>query len=138
MATPAPLLGQMLGRYRILEQIGAGGMGCVFRAHDERLDRDVALKVLPSGSLADETSRRRFRKEARVLARLNHANVAMAFDYGREEGIDFIVTEYIPGITLNEKLVPGPLPEKTMLDLGLQLCSGLEAAHNEGIVHRDL
>jgi eukaryotic-like serine/threonine-protein kinase len=138
MAVPSPLVGQILGHYRILEQIGAGGMGVVYRAHDERLDRDVALKVLPPGVLADEAARKRFRKEALALSRLNQPNIAMAFDFDTQDGMDFLVTEYIPGTTLDASLGSGFLPEKQVIHLGLQLAEGLAAAHERGVVHRDL
>jgi serine/threonine protein kinase len=138
MAAPSQLVGQILGHYRILEQIGAGGMGVVYRAHDERLDRDIALKVLPSGALADETARKRFRKEALALSRLNHPNIAMVFDFDTQDGMDFLVTEYIPGTTLDASVTPGLLPEKQVVRLGLQLAEGLAAAQEQGVVHRDL
>ncbi len=132
------MLGDRLSHYRILEQIGAGGMGIVYRAHDEQLDRDVAIKVLPPGALSDETARKRFRKEALSLARLNHPNIATVHEFGSEGETDFLVTEYIPGITLDAKLARGPIPVPEVLKLGLQLAAGLEAAHEQGIVHRDL
>jgi serine/threonine-protein kinase len=132
------MVGKTLTHYRILEEIGAGGMGVVYRAHDEHLDRDVALKVLPSGFLGDEAARRRFRKEALSLARLNHPNVATVHEFSNQEGVDFLVTEYIPGITLDSKIAGRPLPAKTVLDLGIQLAQGLAAAHDQGVVHRDL
>jgi eukaryotic-like serine/threonine-protein kinase len=135
---PTRLVGQTLGHYRILEQIGAGGMGVVYRAHDEQLDRDVALKVLPPGVLADETARNRFKREALALAKLNHPNIAMIFDFGIDGGRDFLVTEYIPGMTLDAKLTLGALPEKEAVALGLQLVQGLAAAHDRGVIHRDL
>ena len=138
MAAPSQLVGQILGHYRILEQIGAGGMGVVYRAHDERLDRDVALKVLTPGALADEAARKRFRKEALALSRLNHPNIAMVFDFDTQDGMDFLVTEYIPGMTLDASVGPGFLPEKQVVRLGLQLAEGLAAAHEQGVVHRDL
>ena len=93
MAAPSQLVGHILGHYRILEQIGAGGMGVVYRAHDERLDRDIALKVLPSGALADEAARKRFRKEALALAKLNHPNIATIFEFSSQNSIDYLVTE---------------------------------------------
>ncbi len=127
-----------LSHYRILEQIGVGGMGVVYRAHDERLDRDVALKVLPAGALADETARKRFRKEALALSKLNHPNIATVFDFDTEDGTDFLVTEYIPGLSLDSMLASGPLPAKEIVRLGAQLAEGLEAAHEHGVVHRDL
>jgi tetratricopeptide (TPR) repeat protein len=138
MSAPAPNDGEVLGHYRLLEQIGAGGMGVVFRAHDEQLERDVAVKILPAGMLVDDDARRQFRKEALAVGKLNHPNIAMAFDFGQENGIDYLVTEYIPGINLDEKIGGQPLPHKTVLELGIQLASGLEAAHRENVIHRDL
>jgi eukaryotic-like serine/threonine-protein kinase len=113
-------------------------MGVVFRARDEQLERDVAVKILPPGTFPDDHARKRFRHEARVLARLSHPNVAMAFDYGEQDGIDYLVTEYVGGITLDAMLAKGALPEKTVLQLGVQLAKGLAAAHGEQIIHRDL
>lgn len=138
MTGQAPAIGVVLGHYRIVEQIGQGGMGVVFRARDEQLDRDVALKVLPPGTFPDETARRRFRREARALARLNHPNVAMAFDFGQQDGIDYLVTEFVSGANLEDRLAGEALPQRTIIDLGIQLAKGLAAAHREGIVHRDL
>ncbi len=138
MSAQAPAIGMLLGHYRLLEQVGKGGMGVVFRARDERLERDVALKILPPGTFRDEDARKRFRREARVLAKLNHHNVAMAFDFGQQDGIDYLVTEYVPGITLDAKLGEGPLPQKAVLELGIQLAKGLAAAHREQIIHLDL
>jgi len=133
-----PVIGRTLGHYRILEEIGKGGMGVVYRAHDERLDRDVALKVLPAGTLADEASRQRFRKEALALSKLNHPNIQTVHDFDTQDGLDFLVTEYVPGVTLNDRLAGKPLPEKEVLRLGQQLAEGLAAAHEQGIIHRDL
>lgn len=127
-----------VSHYRILERIGAGGMGVVYRAHDEQLERDVAIKVLPAGMLADDSARRRFRKEALSLAKLNHPNIATIFEFGSENGSDFLVTELIPGVTLDTKLSGGPLPPVEVTGLGIQLTQGLAAAHEQGIVHRDL
>ncbi len=132
------MLGEMLSHYRVLESIGAGGMGVVYRAHDEQLDRDVALKVLPTGTLGDESVRKRFRKEALALAKLNHPNIETIHQFGTQNEVDFLVTEYIPGTTLDAKLVGGALPEKEVVRLGTQLAEGLEAAHEQGLVHRDL
>ncbi|MBI3694296.1 MAG: protein kinase, partial [Acidobacteria bacterium] len=130
--------GQTLGHYRVLEKIGAWGMGVVYRARDERLERDVALKVLPPGTLADEAARKRFRKEALALSQLNHPNIATVFDFDTQEGTDFLVMELIPGVTLNDKLAAGALLEKEITRLGTQLAQGLAAAHEQGVVHRDL
>src|SRR5882762_1778700 len=132
------MVGKRLSHYRIEEKIGAGGMGVVYRAHDEQLDRDVAIKVLPSGSLADEITQKRFRREALSLARLNHPNVATVHEFGSQDGIDFLVTEYISGIAIDARLAGGPLPVAEVFRLGLQLAQGLAAAHQQGIVHRDL
>lgn len=131
------MIGRVLGHYRVVEKIGAGGMGEVYRAHDERLDRDVALKVLPAGLLADEAARRRFRKEAQALSRLNHPQIATVHDFDSQEGVDFLVMELIPGTSLSERVGAG-LPEKEVLRLGVQLLEGLAAAHEARVVHRDL
>jgi serine/threonine protein kinase/tetratricopeptide (TPR) repeat protein len=138
MPTRGSLVGQSLGHYSIVEEIGAGGMGVVYRAHDQKLDRDVAVKVLPPGTLADQGSRSRFEREARALGRLSHPNVAIAFEFDTDGDIDFLVTELIPGVTLDHKLSAGPLPEREALDLAIEMASGLECAHQQGIVHRDL
>ena len=138
MSAPAPSDGQVFGHYRLIEQIGAGGMGVVFRAHDEQLRRDVALKILPHNLFSDAASRERFRNEALAVGRLNHPNIAMAFDFGEQDGVDYLVTEYIPGQGLDEKIGKQPLPQKTALELGIQMMSGLEAAHRETVIHRDL
>ncbi len=138
MFAASPAIGQVIGHYRVLERIGAGGMGVVFRAHDDQLNRDVALKVLPVGTLADDSARRRFRQEAQALARLNHPNVATVHEFFTHDGVDFLVTEYIPGITLDAKLKSGALPEAEVLRLGVQLAEGLHDAHQQGVVHRDL
>jgi len=132
------MIGQRLSHYRIVERLGAGGMGVVYRAHDEQLERDVAIKVLPRGSLADDTARKRFRKEALALARLNHPNIATVHEFGSQDGTDFLVTEFIAGITLDTKLARGALPPEEVVHLGIQLASGLADAHRQGIVHRDL
>src|SRR2546422_3021879 len=138
MAAPNPIIGLILSHYRILEQIGAGGMGVVYRARDEQLERDVAIKVLPVGTLADEAARKRFRKEALALAKLNHPNIATIFEFSTQSGTDYLVTEYIAGLTLDHKLATGALSEKEVVSLGIQLAQGLSAAHEHGIVHRDL
>jgi tetratricopeptide (TPR) repeat protein/TolB-like protein len=138
MSVPSPSVGQIFGHYRLVEKIGAGGMGMVYRAHDERLDRDVALKLLHPGILAAESVRNRLRSEALAVGRLNHPNIAMAFDFGTEAEVDYLVTEYVPGSTLQQKLKAGRLPNKNAVELGIQLARGLEAAHREGVVHRDL
>jgi Tol biopolymer transport system component len=113
-------------------------MGVVFRAHDERLERDVALKVLPAGLLDDEGARKRFRQEALAVSKLNHPNIETVHDFDTKEGMDVLVMELIPGLSLDDKLAAGPLPEKEIANLGQQLAQGLAAAHEHGVVHRDL
>jgi len=132
------MVGETISHYRILAQIGAGGMGVVYKAYDQQLEREVALKLLPQGLLADEAARKRFRKEALALARLNHPNIATIFEFGNEDGLDFLVTEYIPGITLDTKLSSGPLDTEEAIRLGVQLATGLVEAHSQGLIHRDL
>ena len=132
------MVGQSLSHYRILEKLGGGGMGVVYRAHDERLDRDVALKVLPAGMLADETARNRFRREALTLSQLNHPNIAVVHDFDSENGVDFLTMEYVVGETLAAKVAAGFLPEKQVITLGAQIAEALEDAHEHQIIHRDL
>ncbi len=128
-----------LSHYRVLEEIGSGGMGVVYRGRDERLERVVALKVLPADSFSDEAARRRFRQEALTLSRLNHPNIEIIYDVGTsDDGIDFLAMEYVPGESLEEKIDSAPLPQKDVISLGIKLADGLEAAHQRGIVHRDL
>ncbi len=132
------MIGQTLGHYRIVEQVAAGGMGVVYRAHDEQLERDVALKVLPMGTLSTDASRRQFRKEALALAKLSHPNIETVYEFDTQDGIDFLVMEYVPGNTLAERLTAGALPEKEVVALGMQIVAAMEEAHGRGIVHRDL
>jgi serine/threonine-protein kinase len=132
------MIGKTLSHYRIEEQIGAGGMGVVYRARDERLNREVALKVLPSGTLADEAARKRFRNEALALSQLNHSNIATVHDFDTQDGVDFLVMEYVKGESLAERLAGGALSEKEVGALGVQIAEALEEAHEQGVVHRDL
>jgi eukaryotic-like serine/threonine-protein kinase len=132
------MIGQVLGHYRIVAKIGAGGMGEVYRAHDEQLDRDVALKILPVDALANETARKQFRKEALALAKLNHPNIETVYEFSTANGVDILAMELIPGASLSEKLKEGPLPGNEIVYLGTQFVEGLAVAHEKGIVHRDL
>ncbi len=132
------MIGQTLGHYRIVEKIGAGGMGEVYRARDEHLGRDVAIKVLPAGTLADDSARRRFRAEAEALARLNHPHIATVHDFATQDGTDFLVMEFVPGSSLSDRLATGSLPEKEVLRLAMQVAAALQEAHENRIVHRDL
>jgi serine/threonine protein kinase/tetratricopeptide (TPR) repeat protein/TolB-like protein len=132
------MIGQKFSHYRIIEQIGAGGMGVVYRAYDERLDRTVAIKVLPPDLLVGEAAQKRFRREALALARINHPNIATLHDVGSENGTDYLVMEDIQGTTLEARTSAGPLPIAEVLSLAIQICEGLAAAHDRGIIHRDL
>ena len=132
------MVGTTLGHYQILEMLGAGGMGEVYRARDDRLERDVAVKVLGAETLADESARSRFRKEALALGRLNHPNIGTVHDFDTHGGVDFIVMELVAGESLAQMLRRGPLPERDVIAIGVQVASALEEAHDRGIVHRDL
>jgi eukaryotic-like serine/threonine-protein kinase len=129
---------RVIGHYRIIEKIGAGAMGEVFRARDERLGRDVAIKVIHSSSVNNADLVRRFELEARAAAALNHPNIVAIYDVGLDEGSPYIVCELLSGLTLRQRLVGGPLPVKVAVDYSVQLVHGLIAAHERGIIHRDL
>ena len=133
-----PYVGQKFGRYRIEEEIGAGGMGVVYRAYDEKLERDLAIKVLAPGALNDEAARNRFRNEARILSRLNHPSIQTIYDFESFEGHDFLISELVPGVSLDARLRSCPLSENEVIQLGYQLAQGLTAAHAEGVLHRDV
>jgi serine/threonine-protein kinase len=131
----------MLGHFRLLEQIGSGGMGEVYRAHDMHLDRDVAIKVLPgqpAGLKIEFRARNALRQEALTLSRLNHPNIAQVYDFDSEGDRDFIVMEFVPGESLAQRLDRGPIPQAEILSIAEQTLSALAAAHVEGVVHRDL
>ncbi|HEY7575657.1 MAG TPA: serine/threonine-protein kinase, partial [Thermoanaerobaculia bacterium] len=130
--------GTRLGPYEILAKVGAGGMGEVYRARDARLGRDVAIKVLPEAFAADAERLARFRREAQVLAALNHPHIAAIHGLEESNGIEAIVLELVPGETVAERLAKGPLPVDEALEIARQIADGLAAAHERGIVHRDL
>ena len=132
------MVGSRLGHFRIVARVGAGGMGEVYRARDEHLDRDVALKVLPAGLLADGEARRHFRREALALSRLNHPNIATIHDFDTYDGRDVLVMEFVAGESLSDRIARGAMREEEAVRLATQLADGLAAAHAEGIVHRDL
>ena len=132
------MIGQLFSHYRILERVGAGGMGVVYRARDQRLERDVALKVLPPGALVDEAARRRFRREALAASRPTHPGIATVFDFDSERDTDFLVMELVPGETLKQRLGRGPLAEAEAVDCAKQIAEALQAAHELGVVHCDL
>src|SRR5512136_2819949 len=130
--------GTRLGPYEITAPIGAGGMGEVYKARDTRLERTVAIKVLPAGLAADPEQRRRFEMEARAVSALNHEHICILYDIGSDGGNDFLVMEYLEGQTLAERLKAGHLPLEQALRLGAELADALDKAHRRGIVHRDL
>ncbi|HVP38087.1 MAG TPA: protein kinase [Candidatus Saccharimonadales bacterium] len=130
--------GTTLGPYRILAPLGAGGMGEVYRAHDTRLGRDVAVKVLAPHLAAAPEVRARFEREARTISQLNHPHICTLFDVGHQDGVDYLVMELLEGETLAHRLEKGPLPAAEVLSLGTQIADALERAHREGVVHRDL
>ena len=130
--------GFSLGPYEILGLIGAGGMGEVYRARDARLGRDVAVKVLPAAFAADRERLRRFEQEARSAGRINHPNILAIYDVGTHEGQPYLVTEFLSGQTLRERLEDGALPVRKAVELAIAFAYGLAAAHEQGIVHRDL
>ena len=130
--------GTRLGPYEVLAPLGAGGMGEVYRARDRKLDRDVAIKVLPQSVAADPDSLSRFEREAKAVAALSHPNILSIFDFGSQEGVSYAVMELLEGETLRGKLDAGPITPKQAVDYALQVARGLAAAHEKGIVHRDL
>src|SRR5512132_2707038 len=130
--------GTRLGPYEILSPLGAGGMGEVYKARDSKLQRDVAIKVLPRSLAADPDALARFEREALAVAALSHPNILAIFDFGTHEGIVYAVMELLEGETLRGKLDTGPIPQKQAVDYALQVVKGLTAAHEKGIVHRDL
>src|ERR1035437_19155 len=130
--------GRRLGPYEILSAIGAGGMGEVYKARDTRLDRIVAIKVLPA-HLADRPElRERFEREARVVASLNHPHICTLYDIGHQDGIDYLVMEYLEGETLATRLMKGPLPLEQVLQYAIEIADALDKAHRKGITYRDL
>src|SRR5664279_3064488 len=130
--------GTRLGPYEILSPLGAGGMGEVYRARDKKLDRDVAIKVLPESVASDPATLARFEREAKAVAALSHPNVLSIFDFGSQDGISYAVTELLEGETLRGTLDSGPISQKQVVEYALQVSKGLSAAHEKGIVHRDL
>jgi serine/threonine protein kinase len=134
------LIGTTLGHYRIVEKIGAGGMGEVYRAHDERLDRDVAVKVLLEAVAQDADRLARFEREAKAVAKLDHPNILSIYEFGTDRGVTFAVTELLEGESLRECLINagGPLPWRRAQEIGAAVANGLGAAHSKGVVHRDL
>src|SRR5499425_3249629 len=130
--------GSKLGPYEILSAIGAGGMGEVYKARDPRLERDVAIKVLPASFSQDPDRLRRFEQEAKAAGVLNHPNITAVYDIGTHEGAPYVVQELLQGDSLRTILAGGKLSSRKAIDFALQIAHGLAAAHERGIVHRDL
>ncbi|MHB8736343.1 MAG: serine/threonine-protein kinase, partial [Terriglobales bacterium] len=130
--------GTQLGPYQVIAALGAGGMGEVYRARDTRLDRTVAIKILPAHLSSNPEARQRFDREARTISSLNHPHICQLYDIGAQGGTDFLVMEYLEGQTLAERLQNGPLPVEYLLKIGIEISEGLEKAHRSGVIHRDL
>ena len=130
--------GKRLGPYEILSPLGAGGMGEVYRAKDTRLDRTVAIKILPVHFSSNPVSKQRFDREARTISNLSHPYICALHDVGHQDGVDFLVMEFLEGETLAQRLSKGPLTTELVFRYGIQIADALDKAHKQGIVHRDL
>ena len=134
----AEWIGRTIGPYRVTAKLGSGGMGEVYAAHDPKLDRPVALKLLPAAVAADADRLRRFRAEARAASSLNHPHILVIHDFGDVEGRPFMVTELVEGATLRQRMAGGPVPVGEAVAIAVQVASALTAAHERGLVHRDI